>query len=159
MIQFGEQEIPTTLLSGGTQITPLSAVRSIAAIANGGKMLKPSVLLGGQTTEARVTRSIDLNQEYFDVVREGMRQAVTAGTASGLSKPEVKIAAKTGTAELGLRKEFVNAWVVGFFPYESPRYAFTVIMEKGPVKNTVGGVYVMRQVLDWMVENTPEYLN
>jgi penicillin-binding protein 2 len=149
----------TSIGQYGTQITPLSAVRSIAAIANGGKMLKPSVLLGGQTTEARVTRSIDLNQEYFDVVREGMRQAVTAGTASGLSKPEVKIAAKTGTAELGLRKEFVNAWVVGFFPYESPRYAFTVIMEKGPVKNTVGGVYVMRQVLDWMVENTPEYLN
>lgn len=149
----------TSIGQYGTQITPISAVRSIAAIANGGKMLKPSVLLGGQTTEARVTRTIDLNEKHFDVVREGMRQAVTAGTASGLSKPEVKVAGKTGTAELGLRKEYVNSWVVGFFPYESPRYAFTVIMEKGPVKNTVGGVYVMRQVLDWMVENTPEYLN
>ena len=149
----------TSIGQYGTQITPISAVRSIAAIANGGKMLKPSVLLGGQTTEARVTRTIDLNEKHFDVVREGMRQAVTAGTASGLSKPEVKVAGKTGTAELGLRKEYVNLWVVGFFPYESPRYAFTVIMEKGPVKNTVGGVYVMRQVLDWMVENTPEYLN
>ena len=149
----------TSIGQYGTQITPISAVRSIAAIANGGKMLKPSVLLGGQTTEARVTRTIDLNEKHFDVVREGMRQAVTAGTASGLSKPEVKVAGKTGTAELGLRKEYVNSWVVGFFPHESPRYAFTVIMEKGPVKNTVGGVYVMRQVLDWMVENTPEYLN
>ncbi len=149
----------TSIGQYGTQITPISAVRFVAAIANGGKMLKPSVLLGGQTTEAKVTRTIDLKKEYFDVVREGMRQTVTAGTASGLSKPEVKVAGKTGTAELGLRKEFVNAWVVGFFPYESPRYAFVVIMEKGPVKNTVGGVYVMRQVLDWMVENTPEYLN
>jgi hypothetical protein len=30
-------------------------------------------------------------------------------------------------------------------------------MEKGPVANTVGGVSVMRQVLDWMALNTPEY--
>ncbi len=149
----------TSIGQYGTQITPISAVRSVAAIANGGKMLKPSVLLGGQTTESKVSRIIDLDPKYFEIVGEGMRQAVTHGTASGLSKPEVKVAAKTGTAELGLKKEYVNSWVVGYFPYESPRYAFAVIMEKGPVKNTVGGVYVMRQTLDWMIENTPEYLN
>jgi penicillin-binding protein 2 len=47
--------------------------------------------------------------------------------------------------------------VTGFFPYEHPRYAFVIIMEKGPVTNLVGAVSVMRQVVDWMGIYTPEY--
>jgi Cell division protein FtsI/penicillin-binding protein 2 len=142
----------------GTQTTPIAMTRAIAAIANGGKLLTPTILLNSRSEASRVAREIDVNEEFYKIVQEGMRQAVTAGTASGLSIEGVRVAAKTGTAELGVKKDNVNSWVVGFFPYESPRFAFTVIMERGPVTNTIGGVYVMRQVLDWMVENTPEYL-
>ena len=46
----------------------------------------------------------------------------------------------------------------GFFPYDNPKYAFVVIMEKGPVENLVGASSVMRQVLDYMAVNKPEYL-
>ena len=89
-----------------------------------------------------------------------MRAAVTdGGTASGLFIPQVTVAAKTGTAELGTRKQFVNSWVAGFFPYGKPRYAFAVLMERGPRDNTVGGLYVMRELLEWMSVYTPEYLN
>jgi len=70
----------------------------------------------------------------------------------------IEIAGKTGTAELGSRKQFVNSWVIGFFPYESPKYAFAVVMEKGPSSNLVGATYIMRQLFDWMAINTPEYL-
>jgi cell division protein FtsI/penicillin-binding protein 2 len=79
------------------------------------------------------------------------------GVAVGLGVDYVKLAAKTGTAELGSQKQFVNSWVTGFFPYDNPKYAFAIIMEKGPVTNTMGGVYVMRQVLDWIYANEPEY--
>jgi len=47
--------------------------------------------------------------------------------------------------------------VTGFFPYEHPRYAFAVVMERGPRTNLVGATYVIRQTLDWMGINTPEY--
>lgn len=143
----------------GTQVTPLSAVRWVAALSNGGELVVPSVLKGGHASpETRVLRRIELPEEELKIVLEGMRQGVTSGVAQGLSTPAVKIAAKTGTAELGARKDFVNSWVTGFFPYESPRYAFVVIMEHGPVANTTGATYVMRQVVDWMAANTPEYL-
>lgn len=142
----------------GTQITPLAAARWTAALANSGKLLVPSLVKGGVREESRVYRSIELPEEFYEIVRDGMRLAVTTGTASGLSIPGVKVAAKTGTAELGATKQQVNSWTTGFFPYENPRYAFAVVMERGPVTNTIGGVFVMRQVLDWMVENTPEYL-
>ena len=87
-----------------------------------------------------------------------MRLGVREGVAVGLNTQDVEIAAKTGTAELGSQKQFVNSWVTGFFPYNNPKYAFAVIMEKGPVSNTMGGVYVMRGLFDWMAVNTPEYL-
>lgn len=138
----------------GFQVTPIQMTRSIAAIANGGELLVPHV-------DKKVpveAEKIDINKNFFNIVREGMRLGVTEGTAKGLDMWEVSIAAKTGTAELGVSKELVNSWITGFFPYENPRYAFTVVMERGPRGNTLGGVYVMRGLLDWMVANTPEYL-
>jgi penicillin-binding protein 2 len=70
----------------------------------------------------------------------------------------VSVAGKTGTAELGTQKRYVHSWVVGFFPYEKPRYAFAILMERGPRDNTIGALYVMRQFLEWMGVHTPEYL-
>lgn len=148
----------TSIGQYGTQITPLAAVRWTAAIANSGTLLVPSVVLGGKAPAERIFRKIEIPEEDLKVVREGMYGSVHGGVASGLSTPAVPIAAKTGTAELGLRKEFVNSWVTGFFPYASPRYAFVLIMERGPVANLVGATSVMRQVIDWMALNTPEYL-
>ncbi len=138
----------------GFQVTPIQTVRAIAAIANDGFLLTPSLIRGSRP----VWRKLQVAQENFSVVKEGMRMAVTEGTAKGLLIPQVKIAAKTGTAELGISKKFVNSWVIGFFPYEKPRYAFAVLMEHGPRKNMIGGLYVMRQLFEWMSINTPEYI-
>ena len=138
----------------GFQVTALQLARAVGAIANGGRLYKPTLLLGegGQSDRASVRK------KYYPVVREGMRQAVTDGTAKGLYIPQVKVAAKTGTAQLGTTKTYVNSLVVGFFPYDNPKYAFAVIMEKGKQSNTIGALYIMRQLLEWMAENTPEYL-
>lgn len=76
----------------------------------------------------------------------------------GLNFPYVEVAAKTGTAEVGSAKKYVNSWSIGFFPYEHPRYAFAVVMEKGPSTNTTGATYVMSKTIDWMHIYAPEYL-
>jgi penicillin-binding protein 2 len=142
----------------GVQITPIQAVVAVSAIANGGTLQTPSILFTSTSTIATGIK-VPIDQENFQIVREGMRQGVTeGGTAAGLNTSGVDVAGKTGTAELGTRKQFVNSWVIGFFPYEKPKYAFAVVMEKGPVTNLLGGTYVMRTLLDWMAINTPEYL-
>jgi len=69
----------------------------------------------------------------------------------------VQIASKTGTAQLGVAKNRVNSWIMGFFPYQNPKYAFIILMESGPSTNGVGAPSIMRQLLDWMSVNTPEY--
>lgn len=147
----------TSIGQYGMQVTPMQAVRAAAALANGGILLEPTVLYRGN--EGReFSKNLGIPSENLSVVTEGMRDAVLYGTASGLNIPTVKIAAKTGTAELGSKKQFVNSWVIGFFPYGAPRYAFAVVMERGPHNNTVGALYVMRQFMEWLSLNTPEYL-
>jgi penicillin-binding protein 2 len=138
----------------GFQVTPIEMTRATASIANNGKLVTPHFLLND--TEKKIS-TINLKQEHFDIVKDGMRQAVSYGTAVALNVPYVKVAAKTGTAQLGVKKDKVNSWVVGFFPYENPKYAFTIMMEAGPASGSVGASSIMRQLLDWMSTNTPEY--
>ena len=85
-----------------------------------------------------------------------MRLAVQEGTARGLSYGDLKFAAKTGTAEVGAVKGFVNSWVIGFFPYEDPKYAFATVMEHGPSKNLIGATAAMRNFFDWAKYEHPE---
>jgi penicillin-binding protein 2 len=140
----------------GFQVTPMEMARATSAIANYGKLVTPHFLLG-DTEKENQTSIINLRKEYFDVAHDGMRQAVTYGTAAALNVPYVDVAAKTGTAELGVKKDRVNSWVIGFFPYENPKYAFTIVMESGPAANSASASTVMRVLLDWMSVNTPEY--
>jgi penicillin-binding protein 2 len=145
----------TSIGQYGFQVSPIQAVRAVASIANNGKLMEPSILSGGNPDKFI---QLNLNPDYLKVVKEGMKMSVEEGIASGLNTGYLTLGAKTGTAELGSKKQFVNSWVTGFFPYDNPKYAFAIIMEKGPVTNSTGGVYVMRQIIDWMNVNTPEYL-
>lgn len=148
----------TSIGQYGFQVTLMQMVRAVASIANGGKLLNPTILRTTEKEASAESFTLPFSKDQFDVVKEGMRLAVTEGTAKGLDIPQVALGAKTGTAELGTVKKFVNSWVVGFFPYDNPRFAFVGLMEKGPYSNTIGALYVFRQLFEWMAVNTPEYL-
>jgi penicillin-binding protein 2 len=138
------------------QITPLEAVRAVAAIANGGKLVEPTILAG----EMPSGESIAIDQAALKVARDGMRESVTYGTSIGLNDLSfVDVAAKTGTAQLGANNEWYNSWAVGFFPYEKPKYAFVVVMERGPAGNAVGGIYVVHHALTKLYKEAPEYFS
>lgn len=134
----------------GFQLTPLELVRGVASIANGGTLVTPHVLEGLQTSSTRLS----IPSEDLQVIREGMRQGVTQGIGGALNIPDVKIASKSGTAELGVKKDLINSWISGFFPYDNPKYAFVVIMEKGSVLNTHGAIFAARETIEWMRDNT-----
>jgi cell division protein FtsI/penicillin-binding protein 2 len=53
----------------------------------------------------------------------------------------------------------VNSWAAGFWPYENPRYAFILMMDKAPRSNALGAARIMGGVMEWMAQNRPEYLN
>ncbi len=146
----------TSIGQYGFQTTPIEMTRATGAMANGGKLLTPHFLLNDTEKEGKFT-DVGLEKDFFEIIRNGMRQTVTSGTAVALNVPYVSVAAKTGTAQIGVAKNRVNSSVVGFFPYENPKYAFIVMMESGPSVNSVNATYVMKQLLEWMSQNTPEY--
>ncbi len=142
----------------GFQVTPLQAVRAVASLSNNGILLQPT-LIHDDPRESSTLRHNDTitNPADYEIVREGMRQGVLSGVAKALDVSDVEVAAKTGTAQLGLHNEYVNSWVTGFFPYKNPNYAFAIVMEKGGVHYAIGAPGVMGQMLMWMGKNTPEY--
>ncbi len=140
----------------GFLVNPLQAAQATAALASGGKLFTPKIL--ALTDQSQIEfQTLELDQADLQVVTEGMRQAVTTGTATALNVPYVEAAAKSGTAEVGSRNQFINAWLIGFWPYEKPRYAFAVVMEQGRDGNLVGGGMVIRRLFDWINQNAPEY--
>jgi penicillin-binding protein 2 len=146
----------TSIGQYGFQIVPLQELRAITAIANGGKLVEPTILKMPKNFSASSTQ-LALNDDNLQVVRDGMRLAAIEGTGKALDVDYTEVAVKTGTAELGVSKANVNSWNTGFWPYKNPKYAFVVMMEKGSRTNTIGSAYIMRQLLDWMHINTPEY--
>lgn len=145
----------TSIGQYAVQVTPIEAARATAAIANGGKLVRPT-LVAGQTPQGQ---TIAISPDALRIAREGMRQGVTEGTSLGLNdlSSYVKIASKTGTAQLGANNEWYNTWAVGFFPYDNPKYVFTVVMEKAPAGTSVGGIYVVHRALSALRQTAPEY--
>ncbi|MEX0917701.1 MAG: penicillin-binding transpeptidase domain-containing protein [Candidatus Paceibacterota bacterium] len=147
----------TSIGQFGFQTTPLQMLRAYAALANGGTLLTPHIEKGKQSEAVDLL----LEEDALRVIHEGMRMTVNydRGTARSLERSDIAIAAKSGTAEVGVDNAFVNSWVAGFFPYEEPRYSFILLMDRAPRSNALGATRVMGDIVAWMSEHTPEYLN
>lgn len=144
----------TSIGQFGFQVTPLSMLRAYAAVANGGTLLRPLIRAG----EVPESITVPVEAEHLRIIKEGMRMGAIDGTARSLGRKDVEFAAKTGTAELGAKKDFVNSWVVGFYPYEKPKYAFILLMERGPRANLFGATPIMGQFFSWVAIHMPHYL-
>jgi penicillin-binding protein 2 len=144
----------TSIGQYGFQVTPIQIARAVSAVANNGTMLSPTIIAG---EKPHVESVVNIPKSYFDIVHEGMRLSVLSGTSASLNIGKVEIAAKSGTAELGASKEKINSWMTGFWPYKDPQYAFVVMLEKGTVNYQIGAGAVIRQTIEWMHDNTPEY--
>lgn len=144
-------------------ITPLEVVTSFLPIANGGKLLKPQVvqkiidisageIKTANEIEPEIIRENFLSPQNIQVVREGMRQAVTGwnsphASAVLLNSLPVTAAAKTGTAETPYEDIYHN-WVTVFAPYENPQIVLTVMIEN--VEGVrAAALPVAKEILEW----------
>lgn len=146
----------TSIGQYGVQSTLLQPLVEAAAIANEGTILTPHLL----KDQPFPTRTLPVDKKNFEIVQQGMRMSASpVGTANVLVMDGVHFGAKTGTAELGVTKNHVNSWVIGFFPYEKPKYAFALVMEHGTKGDTKNAAYTMRKFFDWLAETHPQYLD
>lgn len=131
------------------QTTPLQVASAYSVIANGGTLYQPQVVnrvVEGSGSSAitvkqitpKVIRSDFINPEYLKIVREGMRDGVSKpyGLSVILNDLPVKIAAKTGTAQISVEGRY-NLWSSVFAPYENPEIVLVVTAEE---VNALGAV-------------------
>lgn len=146
----------TSIGQFGFQSTPIQMLVAYAALANGGKLLTPKL----EKDATPEFTDLNLDKEALRIVHEGMRKTVNfdGGTARSLERSDVAIAAKSGTAEVGAGNAFVNSWAAGFWPYEEPKYAFILLMDRAPRSNALGSTRIMGDIVEWMSVNRPEYL-
>lgn len=125
--------------------TPLQLLNATAAVANGGTLYRPQLVYQVVDAEGRIVQSftpqvireLPIAPEHLATVREGLRGAVTHGTAYWAGLPtEVEVAGKTGTAEFfgPLDEEGhlpTHAWFTAFAPYQDPEVALVVFVAGG----------------------------
>ena len=146
----------TSIGQFGWQIPPIQLLRAYGALATGGTMWTPHVI----KDEVGDAYEIDLAPDTLRVIHEAMHMTTNypGGTARGLEKKYVTVAAKSGTAEVGAGNRLVNSWAAGWWPYEEPKYAFILMMERAPRSNTLGATTIMGRIVDWVHEHKPEYI-
>ena len=143
---------------GDLLVTPLQVANYTAAIANGGRLYQPHLVKEMVDPESgykkkiapEIIRENFIKPEYLDLVKKGLRLAVTNGSARGISGLKITVAGKTGTAQVEGKQ--YHAWFTGFAPYEKPEIVVTVLVENGGEGSSVA-VPVAREILEWWSSN------
>ncbi len=146
---------------GDMDVTPLQDLMWTATVANGGTLYKPYIVdsvtdNNGNTilkNQPSVIRAGFIDPANIEIVREGMRQTVTAGTAKSLNTLKMGVAGKTGTAQFdGANPNAAHAWFTAFAPYNNPQIAIVVLVEAGGEGSSVAEP-VAKDVLQWWQDN------
>ncbi|HVD39345.1 MAG TPA: penicillin-binding transpeptidase domain-containing protein [Solirubrobacterales bacterium] len=125
--------------------TPLQMAQVAAAVANGGKLMKPQIWKRVIDPDGRTVETMDpsvyseaVSEQTAEELTTAMEGVVTEGTGTNAQIPGVSVAGKTGTAETpgnlacGGGAEENQAWFIGFAPADDPQTAIAVSIECTP---------------------------
>ena len=119
-------------------VTPLQMALATAAIANGGDVLRPRLVLAPRPAGdagREVAAHMPWRRTSLDIVRRGMWRVVNAPEGGGRHArlDGLEIAAKTGTAEYTApdRSRRKHTWMIAYAPYRAPKYAMAIVIEDG----------------------------
>ncbi|MFA5894093.1 MAG: penicillin-binding protein 2, partial [Candidatus Margulisiibacteriota bacterium] len=140
---------------GDLTVTPLQVADYTAVFANGGKLYRPHLVKAILSNEDKIATPVEIipvradfiKPENINIVREGMRQTVTTGSARSLSAVPVPVAGKTGTAQWS-SKAPNHAWFTGFAPFDRPQVVITILIEEGGEGSTIAAP-IARDFLTW----------
>lgn len=144
--------ISISIGQGEVNLTPLQIANLGATIANRGYFITPHVVkeIEGEPLDSLYTtrRYTMASQKNYDIVVEGMRQAVLNGTCRGANLPDIEVCGKTGTAQ---NRGKDHSIFMGFAPKDNPQIAVAVYVENGGFGATFGvpiGSLIMEQYLN-----------
>lgn len=137
---------------GAVTTTPLQIARSVSAVINGGKVIKPWLVKKLESADSNmldeefgpeVLRDIGADSKILSTVMQEMEAVVSGekGTGKKSSLKEeysIQVGGKTGTAQVvslenaSAGKHFEDhAWFVGYAPAEKPEIVVAALIENG----------------------------
>jgi len=119
---------------GELGLTPLQLANFVAIIANRGYYFIPHVVKAIEDNSVdnkyKTRIPVNINEEYFEPVIEGMEQAMRPGGSGAMSYiPGIAVCGKTGTAENPHGSD--HSIFMAFAPRENPEIAISVYIENG----------------------------
>jgi penicillin-binding protein 2 len=123
--------------------TPVQMANVVAAVANGGTLYRPQLVYQVIDADGHLVRAFkkevighsSISAQNLELLREGMRSAVTRGTAISCNFPGLSVVGKTGTAEFGQLnvqgERGAHAWFLSYAPENNPQIAMAVFIEGG----------------------------
>ena len=127
-------KLETISYGHGIAITPLQATATYAALANGGKIVEPSIIKKTINKDNKNNKMI-ISAETSNIMNKILRKVVTEkeGTASFANIYGYEVGGKTGTSQkYGKEDENLNTFI-SIFPAKNPKYALLVMLENPQV--------------------------
>ena len=119
------------------RVSPLQMAMVSAAIANGGQLMRPTVVETVSAPDLSIIQGFEpevystpMSAETAATMTQLMVQGVANGAASNARIEGVEVAGKTGTAENGQGEPY-TLWFTGFAPADDPQVAVAVVVENG----------------------------
>jgi cell division protein FtsI (penicillin-binding protein 3) len=163
--------LDTISFGQGISVTGIQLVTALAAIANGGFLMKPYVVekiideKGGdvQSFKPEVIRKVISEETAKKVTALLKATTEKGGTGEGAVPAGYEVAGKTGTAQKadallgGYSPDRYTSGFMGFAPYDEPKLVLLVVIDE-PQKNNYGGV-VAAPIFKAIMEKVLPYFN
>ena len=139
------------------KIAPIQMLTFYNAIANNGKMVKPTLMPG--TTEVineQIARS-----ENVTLMQQSLEHVVSQGVGRNAGSNRIKVAGRTGTTQVNEYYEGDNTVseyqlaFCGFFPADKPQYSMIVSLNKLglPASSVIMAGNAFHNIVEWMIDN------
>ena len=138
------------------KIAPIQMLTFYNAIANGGKMVKPTL----KTGEIEILNPQIANKANIKTMQVVLDHVVSQGLGRKAGTPLLRVAGKTGTSQVGEyefgEETYVNEYQLafcGYFPADHPQYSMIVSINKLGLPASGGGMagVVFHNITEWML--------
>lgn len=149
---------------GDMGVTPLQLARYVAAVGSKGILTSPHLvekLVNPETGDTYrpdlpAPEKLPIKEEYFDLVKQGMRLVMEAGTGRLAQIPDIPSGGKTGTAQApGYNRKDHSVFIM-FAPWDDPQIAIAVQCENAgyggscaaPIASLLAELYLKGELPD-----------
>lgn len=131
--RWGEINTATIAFGHGLAVAPIQALAAVAALVNGGYLMKPTFLKRSQEEAMKVATRV-IKPETSEALRFIMRINGEKGSARKADIPGYFVGGKTGTAEKVINGRYAKnknfTTFTAIVPSDKPRYLFLTIYDE-----------------------------